>query len=173
MVKGFYDDLAKAKKAEAIVLDVLRHCTDDYEFNDVSNDEAYWHIGDIEIDDGICEYYLDVKDDGCISRTGNLLAEHRVWYKNGGWQEGFMQNSNYDYVGYLSQPDHMLYILDFDLWKQHYKKRFKRHLYIPHGGEQTTDGYLMPLDTARKLGIIIAEIEYAEENGHFIPKIIK
>ena len=39
MMAEFYRDLAKAKKGEAIVLDVLRHTTKDYVFNDVSDDE--------------------------------------------------------------------------------------------------------------------------------------
>ena len=171
MVKGFYEDLAKAKKAEAIVLNIMQNATTEYEFTDVSDDKEYWHIGDIQIYDDMmgCNYYLDVKDDGCVSYTGNILAEHRVWYKDSGWEQGFMQNAQYDYVGYLSQPDNKLYILDFNKWKQNYKKYFKKHIQIPHGGNQTTDAYLMSLKDAKKLGIVIAEIEYEERTGWYFP----
>lgn len=176
MVRGFYNDRQKAKNGEHIVLEVLRNATKDYEFDDVSDDAAYFHKGDIVIHDSIwsCDYYIDVKDDGCISSTGNLLAEHRVWYKDSGWKEGFMQNSDYDYVAYLSQPDKKIYILDFPLWKKYYKKYFKKHIFIPHEGEQTTDGFLMPLWQARELGVVIAEINYYynKENGYF-PESIK
>lgn len=164
MVKGFYEDLAHAKKAEGIVLDILRNCTDEYDFVDVSNDEYYWHKGDIIIDDNI---FLDVKDDGVIHRTGNLLAEHRVKYGST-WAEGFMQNAEYDFVGYLSQPDNILYILDFNLWKKYYLKRSQKHIFIPHVG-QTTDAYLMSLKRAKELGIVLFTIKYAEEDGHYMP----
>lgn len=162
MVKGFYDDLKAAKKGESIVLNVLKSITTDYEFDDVSNDKTYWHIGDISVYDNAwdCHYYIDVKDDSCISYTGNILAEHRVWYKDSGWEKGFMQTACYDYVAYLSQADKKIYILDFPLWKKHYQNVFKKHKYIPHGGEQTTDAYLMSLNKAKELGIVLYEIDY-------------
>jgi hypothetical protein len=126
MVKGFYEDLKKAKKGEQIVLEVLRNANTEYDFDDVSNDKEYWHRGDIECwdDTWLCSYYIDVKDDGCVSSTGNILAEHRVWYKGSGWKEGFMQSATYDYVAYLSQPDNKIYLLDFEAWKKQYKKVF-------------------------------------------------
>ncbi len=176
MVNGFYEDLAAARKAEQLVLEVLRNTkTDEYEFNDVSEDPEFFHRGDIEIWDDTWGYhlYMDVKDDGCVSSTGNILAEHRVWYSGDGWKKGFMQNSTYDYVAYVSQPDNKIYILDFDLWRKYYKTNYKRHIEIPHykNGRktQTTDAYLMPLDTARKLGIMVAEIEYKKEDGKHMP----
>lgn len=178
MVKNFYEDLSKAKKGEAIVLNVLINASnsDDYKYNDVSKEREYFHKGDIECYDAnwLCNYYIDVKDDSCVSRTGNILAEHRVWYKNGGWQKGFMQSASYDYVAYLSQPDNTIYMLDFEAWKKNYKSTFKKHLYIPHEGEQTTDGYLMALKDARKLGIVIAEIkyDYDEEKGYYPVEIV-
>ena len=161
----------KAKKGEAIVLDVLRNAgAENYEFTDVSNDEMYWHRGDIECydDDWLCSYYIDVKDDGCVSKTGNILAEHRVWYQDSGWKDGFMQSATYDYVAYLSQPDNKIYMLDFEAWKKYYKKVFKKHINIPHGGEQTTDAYLMPLKDAKRLGVVVAEIDYKfGDNGYY------
>ena len=167
MVKKFYEDLANAKKAEGIVLDILRNCSDEYSFVNVSDDKYYWHKGDIVINDGLDDYYLDVKDDGCIYRTKNILAEHRVKYGST-WCDGFMQNSQYDYVGYLSQPDNMLYILDFALWKKYYLSKSQKHLYIPHS-DQTTDAYLMSLKRAKELGIVLFTIEYKEDDGHYVP----
>ena len=180
MVKGFYEDLAAARQAEQLVLKVLQNTnTEEYDFNDVSEDPEFFHRGDIEIWDDTWGYhlYMDVKDDGCVSSTGNILAEHRVWYAGSGWAKGFMQNSTYDYIAYLSQPDKKIYILDFDLWRKYYKTNYKRHIEIPHyyNGRktQTTDAYLMPLETARKLGIMIAEIDYKEDNGDYFPVCIK
>ncbi|MBQ8413501.1 MAG: hypothetical protein IJX12_07865 [Lachnospiraceae bacterium] len=181
MVENFYEDLAAAKKAEAIVLEVLRNTgTKDYEFDDVSDDPEFFHRGDIEVWDDTWGYhlYVDVKDDGCVSSTGNILAEHRVWYADSGYQKGFMQNSSYDYVAYVSQPDNKIYMLDFNLWRKYYKTNFKRHIEIPHykygRKTQATDAYLMPLKTAKELCIMVAEIDYKKEsNGKHIPVKIK
>lgn len=181
MVENFYKDLAAAKKAEKLVLEVLRNVgSEDYKFTDVSDDPEYYHRGDIEIWDNVWGYnlYMDVKDDGCVSNTGNILAEHRVWYSDSGWQKGFMQNSTYDYIAYVSQPDKKIYILNFNLWRKHYTTTFKRHINIPHykNGRKTqiTDAYLMSLKTARALGIMVAEIDYKKDsNGEHIPVNIK
>jgi hypothetical protein len=179
MVENFYEDLAAARKAEQLVLEVLRNTnTEDYIFNDVSEDPEYFHRGDIEIWDDFFGYhiYMDVKDDGCISKTGNILAEHRVWYADAGWQQGFMQNSTYDYIAYVSQQDNKIYILNFHQWKRFYKTNYKRHIEIPHYKNdkktQTTDAYLMSLETARKLHIVEAEIDYKKKNGKYVPKRI-
>ena len=74
MVKGFYDDLKAAKKGESIVLNVLKSITTDYEFDDVSNDKTYWHIGDISVYDNAwdCHYYIDVKDTDRIFYEGDM-----------------------------------------------------------------------------------------------------
>lgn len=177
MVKGFYSDLAKAKKGEDIVRQVLQGCQDKYSITDVSEIKEMWHRGDIEIHDveENISYYLDVKDDSRIAQTGNLLAEHRVYYvKDNKWTEGFMQRATYDYVGYLSQQNKIIYILDFKLWQKYYLSKSEKHIHIPHG-YQTTDGYLMSLDKARKLGIVIAEIKYdTEDDVTFYPiEVIK
>lgn len=181
MVDNFYEDLEAARKAEKLVLDIFRNSgTEDYKFNDVSADPEYYHRGDIEVWDECWQYniYVDVKDDGCVANTGNILAEHRVWYSNSGWKKGFMQNSSYDYVAYLSQQDHKIYILHFDLWRKYYKTQYKKHINIPHykNGRniQTTDAYLMPLYKARELGIIVAEIDYKrDDKGNYVPVDIK
>lgn len=175
MANKFQKDLAKAKIGENIVFQVLQGCTDKYEIVNVSNEKDYWHKGDFilnDVDEGV-SYFLDVKDDSRIYDTHNLLAEHKVWYKNGGLKDGFMF-SGYDYVAYLSQQDKIIYMLDFKLWQRYYLSKSDRHLNIGHG-YQSTDAYLMSLDKARKLGIVIAEIEYDcfEDDNIYFPVEVK
>lgn len=166
MFTDFLRDLQKAQTGENIVCDVLSKLLgeDDYTINNVALDEQFYYKGDIAVTDSWGDtVYIDVKDDSCICNTGNILAEHRVWIRGKGWVDGFMQKAQYDYVAYLSQPDKKIYILDFALWKKYYKTVFVRHLFIDHNGEQTTDGFLMRLDSARDLGIVVMEIGYDEE----------
>lgn len=163
MFKDFLSDLKKAQVGENIVCNVLSQLLgeDDYTISNVALDKQLYDKGDISVTDSWGDtVYIDVKDDSCICDTGNILAEHRVWFKGKGWLDGFMQKAQYNYVAYLSRADQKIYMLDFSLWKKYYKKVFKRHLYIDHNGEQTTDGYLMSLNKARELGIVIAEIIY-------------
>ena len=172
MVKGFYDDLAKAKRAEQITLEVLETATLDYDFTDVSTEEEYYHKGDIEVYDldWDCHYYIDVKDDGVIYKTGNFLAEDQIYYKESGeLRDGFMRNSTYDYVAYVSQPEQKIYMLDFTAWQKYYKQGFFKR--IPHE-DQNTHGYLMPKWKAREYGILLAEIDYRKTDSGYIPSNI-
>ena len=164
---GFTTDRKKARKAELLVLNVFNSIKCDYVFEDVADQEEYYYKGDIitfdnDWDQEIC---IDVKDDSCIDRTCNFLAEHRVKYPKSGWQTGFMQHAEYDYVAYLSQQRQTIYMLDFAAWQKYYKTNYKKRLMIPHYNdygywEQTTDGYLMPIYMAKELGIIVATIKY-------------
>lgn len=81
MVKGFFDDLAAAKEAEKIVLDIFSSLTSTYDFQDVSNNRAFYHKGDIVARSAEGkEVFIEVKQDGCIARTGNVLCEEKVFY---------------------------------------------------------------------------------------------
>lgn len=113
MFTDFLRDLQKAQTGENIVCDVLSKLLgeDDYTINNVALDEQFYYKGDIAVTDSWGDtVYIDVKDDGCICNTGNILAEHRVWIRGKGWVDGFMQKAQYDYVAYLSQPDMKIYI---------------------------------------------------------------
>lgn len=71
MVTNFYRDLEKAKKAEAIVKEILSSLTSNYNFIDVSNVPKYYHKGDIVAVDKESgkQIFIEVKDDSRIADT--------------------------------------------------------------------------------------------------------
>lgn len=173
MVKDFYKDANKAKKAERIVREVLAGLTSEYKFYDVSEDIIYWHIGDIDAMNLKTKQhvYIDVKDDGCTAYTGNVLAEDYVLYHECNKKsEGFMRKAKYDFVAYVSQPENKIYMFDFLRWKEVYQKgRFKK---IQHE-DQTTYAYIMSLNDVRKYGVMIAEIDYEFTGTSYVPVEVK
>lgn len=157
MVNNFKRDNIKGKKGEAIALKVLRNLTNDYTFDDVSDDQAFWHIGDIDVYDEWwnMHYFIDVKTDDCIYKTGNILCEERVYYLDGA-KKGFMY-SNYDYLAIVSRPNNCIYIINFEVLKKYYKQgRYMRMAYE----DQSSDTYLYPLSKAWKVGAVEAVIKY-------------
>ena len=167
MVSNFFKDLEKAKIGEAIVLNVLQHATDDYEFTDVSDKRECYYKGDIEVYDKWwnAHYFIDVKMDGCIGRTGNILCEEKVYFYDSGYRSGNMLSS-YDYLAIISVDTQNIYIIDFNKLKKHYRigKRYSKD-----HGEQITYGYLFSLDKAWKLGMIEAVIKYEEREDGYYP----
>ncbi len=164
------EDLKKAKPAEWIVRCVLASASLDladwktdwniYYFDDKSDEKKYWHIGDIECTDSLLDetFYIDVKDDGMISKTGNIFAEdNKIFKSNGKKEKGFMRNSEYDYVAVISQPDNKIYMLDFKEWKKYYRQGKYVTSYL---SDATCYGFVMPIWKAKRLGIIKYEIDY-------------
>lgn len=173
MVKGFYEDLKKAKKGEAIVLNVLKHTTEDYIFCDVSDKPEYYYKGDIKALDnswGLEEYYLDVKMDSRIAETLNILCEGKVYYKESGtYGKGNMQ-SDYDYLAIISVEAQRIFIIDFAKLKKHYKEGKP---YSKDHGEQITYGTLFPMSKAWKYNMVEAVIDYEKRNGKYVPTKIE
>lgn len=168
MVSNFYSDMAKAKKGEQIVLNVLQHTTDEYVFDDVSNLVDYRYRGDIRALDecwGLDEYCLDVKMDSCIGRTGNILCEEKVYFYDAGWAKGNMQ-SDYDALAIISVDTQKIYIIDFPKLKKHYKEGYT---YYKDHGEQITYGYLFPLSKAWKYDMVKAIITYEKRKDGYYP----
>lgn len=168
MVSNFKSDLAKAKNGEAIVLDVLRHTTDNYEFNDVSDDKAYYYKGDIAAHDNSwnMDYYLDVKMDSCIARTCNILCEEKVYYKYDNYYGKGNMQSDYDYLAIISVEAQRIYIIDFAELKKHYKEG---RYYVKDHGEQITYGTLFPLSKAWKYNMVEAVISYEKRDSGYYP----
>ena len=168
MLNKFYEDLAKAKKGEAIVLEVLRNVATDYDFNDVSDDARFYYRGDIEVYDQNWDahYYMDVKMDGCIGRTHNILCEEKVWMKEGSYYSKGNMQSDYDYLAILSVDTQRIFIIDFNKLKQHYKEG--KNYYKDHG-DQITYGRLFPLNKAWKYNMVKAVIAYEQRNGKYMP----
>lgn len=164
-ISNFNEDVKIAHEDEQFVTKLLQLNTLDYSFSWVGEEEEHYHDGDIEISDGTNTWYADVKTDDTCYRTGNILAEHRVKWRSTGWTDGFMQKCNYDYVFYLSKTDHKIYIIDFAKWQNVYMRKYKKHIIIPHNDKngcwlQSTDAYLINIDKAKELDIILATLSY-------------
>ena len=161
MVSNFYSDLKQAKVGEGIVLDVLQNCCGRYEFTDVSDDRRYFYKGDIDAYDARNDkhYFLDVKMDSRIAETGNILCEEEVYFENTGEYTPGNMSSDYDYLAIISTKARKIYIIDFELLKEHYREGRN---YVKNHGEQTTYGTLFPLKKAQHYGMIEAVIDYED-----------
>lgn len=168
MVGNFYKDLANAKVGEGIVLEVLRNCTEKYEFEDVSNDKAYWHKGDIDAYNTTDNkhYFIDVKMDSKIGITHNILCEEEVYYAAEGVYSPGNMACDYDYLAIISVQCKCIYIIDFKLLKKHFKEGYD---YTKNHGDQTTYGTLFPLFMARDYGMLEAIINYEEDGDTYKP----
>lgn len=159
MIKEFWSDLSKAKYSEQLVREVLSSLTDEYEFQDVSNQREYFYKGDIRAVSKTngSFFMLEVKDDSRIAETRNVLCEEEVYYKESNYfGKGNMQ-SDYDIYCVVSQAEQKIYIIDFSILKKIYKQgEFK---IIKHFA-QDTYCYLLPLGVIKKNGGLIKVIEY-------------
>ena len=158
MIRDFWNDLNNAKYAEKLVRETFSQLTDKYTFEDVADIKEYRYRGDIRATaaDGR-QIYIEVKDDGRIADTGNVLCEEENFYKDGGYfGKGNMQ-SNYDIYCVVSQSERNIYVIDFPTLQANYKKgQFK----IIHHYDQDTYCYLLPIGTVKRLGGLIAEVSY-------------
>ncbi len=159
MLKNFYKDLAAAKPAEQLVLKTLSSLATDYYFYDVSDIKEYRYRGDIRVINKITnrEYFLEVKNDSRIADTGNVLCEYQNYIKDGDYFIKGNMFSDYDFYCIVSQQQRKIYIIDFSILKANYTKG--EHKVIYHY-DQDTYCYLLPLLVVKRLGGLIAEIDY-------------
>ena len=169
MASNFKRDLAKARKAEHIVCEVLNSATIDYSFEEVGDQEAYFYKGDIMATDfynNVC--FIDVKSDSRIAETGNVLCEYKVYsYNQDKWLKGDMQK-DYDYLAVVAQQTHTIYVIDFDVLKKNYKqgKHYAKDHYDDWGNlAQKTVGTLCSLKQIERWGGLLYTLEYRENNG--------
>lgn len=158
MVKGFYEDLAQAREAEQLVLDVFSNLSKDYKFENVGAERKYFYKGDIKATaaDGR-EIFIEVKDDSVIHRTKNILCEEEVYYKyNGVFDKGNMQ-SDYDIYVVVSKQERMMYVIDFEILKKIYEMGEYKVIEHPNS---TTYCYLLPVYVAKRQGAVIKTINY-------------
>lgn len=161
MLSDFFKDMNSAKAGERIVKEALIQLKPDYVFKDVSNDRYYYHKGDIRaIDKNGKETLIEVKQDSRIAETGNVLCEDMVYFNDSGYKSGNM-HSDYEIYCVVSQTDTKIYVIDFSILKQIYKKG--RYKIIPHT-EQTTYCYLLPLTQIQECGGLLGTINYSEMN---------
>lgn len=154
----FQKDLFEAHKAEQIVLDILSSLAPGYTFEDVSNDSKYYHKGDIKaVDSNGKEIMIEVKDDSCIYKTGNILCEEENYYFEADYYKRGNFYSDYEIYCVVSQQARKIYLFDFSILKQIYKKGEYRE--IRHY-ENICCCYLLPLGWAKKYNALIKEIDY-------------
>lgn len=154
----FWRDLNAARKTEQKALEIFQGLSADYRFIDVSDNELYYHKGDIKAiaADGT-EYMLEIKGDSRIHETGNVLCEEcNYWYDTGETTQGNMY-SDYQYYCVLSEAARKLVIIDFKVLQANYKKY--RYIQHRHADNESTY-YLMPLKDINRLGGIIKVIDY-------------
>lgn len=158
MVGNFYQDLAKARGAEKLVRETFAALTNDYTFEDVSNEREYFYRGDIKAiaADGK-EIFIEVKDDSRIQETHNVLCETAVYYyERGEYGKGNM-SANYDIYCVVSRAEQKIYVFDFPTLKANYGRGRRREIEHP---EQRTICYLVSLDILKDCGALIAVIDY-------------
>ena len=159
MVDNFYTDLEKGKRGERIAREAFASHSSDYDFIDVSNQSEYYYKGDIKAVDKKSgqEYYIEVKNDSCISYTGNVLCEEEVYYKEKGYSKPGNMYCDSDIYAVVSEPERKIYVMDFKILKANYLKGKYRYIDWP---QQATVAYLLPITTVRELGGGICIIQY-------------
>lgn len=158
MLANFKADLAKGHKAEQIVKDVFTSLTDKYEFTDVSNIPQFYNKGDLlaTAADGR-QIMIEVKNDEVIYKTGNVLCEEEVYYKDADYfKDGYMY-SDYEIYCVVSEPERKIYIIDFKILKSIYSKGENK---IINHYAQYSDVYLVPIGFIKQNGGLIDVVEY-------------
>ena len=150
-----------ARAAEELAIKVLSKALKDTTFESLHDDEGKFHYGDVLAKKGNKEKYIDIKDDGRISETGNVFCEsHKYFYDNPNKKhDGFMNNSLYDYLAVLDQVRGKLYLLDFKKLKNIYKNY---RLVKSDLSDCTSFGNLVPLYVCRNKGILKFEITFTD-----------
>lgn len=157
MIDNFFTDLNAARGAEELVRKTFSSLSSDYSFIDVSGDRSCWHKGDILAVDKQCrQIFIEVKCDGRIAQTRNILCEEAVEYCGRGRVKGNFY-SDYQIYCVVSEAESAIYVIDFAILRAHYKEGKK--VVIPHA-QQTTYAYLLPLTKIKELGGLIAIVDY-------------
>lgn len=155
----FQKDLAHAKYAEQLVREIFEALTVNYAFEDVADEPIYYYQGDIKATclEDCREILIEVKDDSRIHETGNVLCEDEVYYKDSDFYAPGNMSNNSDIYVVVSQESHKIYVIDFKILRQNYKRGEYR--VIEHFS-QTTYCYLCSLAAIKSWGALIDVIEY-------------
>lgn len=156
MVKGFYDDLKKARKSEALVKHILEKVAPENTYT--LTGDWFQNYGDIEVITPEGEiHYVEVKDDSCIAKTRNILCEEEVYYGDSGKTLPGNMYSNYEIYCVLSRAERKLYVIDFSVLRANYKRGYYKEIPHPH---QTTYAYMVELCKIKQWGGLIATLTY-------------
>lgn len=161
MLDNFYSDLAIGKQGEEIVKNALAALTTDFTFEDVSNNRSFFYCGDIKAIDKNSgkEYFIEVKNDSRIADTGNILCEDEVYYKNCDYYGKGNMQSDSDIFAIVSQAENKIYLIDFKILQANY--RLGEYKAIEHK-QQITYCYLLPIGTIKRLGGLLAIVNYRD-----------
>ena len=159
MLTNFAIDLEKGHRAEQQVLNVFSSLSLDYDFIDVSALKELFYCGDIKAVNRTTgkEVYIEVKNDSRIAETGNVLCEEEVYYKRSDYYGKGNMSSNCDIYVVVSEADSRIYVIDFKVLKDIYKK-LGTYKEIEHK-EQTTYCYLLEIGRVKQFNGLIAVID--------------
>lgn len=155
----FQSDLQKGKRAERLVKEVFSSFAPRYDFIDVSDDSSYYDIGDIL---AICKedgsiISIEVKNDEKIHKSYNILCEEEIFDKRvDEFVKGNMSSTG-DIYCVVSEPARRIYVFDFAVLRQIYKKG---EFTVLHHATQDTYCYLLPTGIAKRYNALIKDIEY-------------
>lgn len=159
--EDFQHNVRVSLEAENIAKELLEQLTWET-FVSVRDDPKFFHVGDLLDSHG---KGYDIKDDGVINRTGNVFCETKKHWKNTGTiTDGWMLNSEYDYLCVLDRVKNHIYLLDFEALKRVYTSQGRRILKV-NMGDNYTDGYIISVDKCRDLGVLVDESAYTCNNG--------
>lgn len=162
MLTNFAIDYKKGRRAEELVLDVFSSLSLDYDFEDVSAFRELYYCGDIKAVNRTTgkEVFIEVKNDGRIADTGNVLCETGVYFKKYGYYGRGNMSSNCDILVVVSEQASRIYVMDFKVVKEIYRK-FGLYKEIEHK-EQITECYLLELGRIKQFKGLIATIDYKD-----------
>lgn len=161
-------EVKKNRIAEVILMQVLESIFDDKALvEDVADNPDCYHLGDVRVTNKTGNsFYFDAKNDGIISKTGNVFCEsHKYFFKNMQKKyDGFMEDGNYDYLSVVDRVSKKIYILDFKVLKKIYPnyRRIQTTL-----SDCYSYGTVIPLDECKKKGALLHTINYEEEKGSY------
>lgn len=168
---GTFSDLTTARAAENMVAEILQKCLPNYNFYNVGDNPRFYYTGDllcVDKNNNNNYFLLEVKDDGTIGRTKNVLIEYHVWsYTKNQWLKANIE-SNYCWYCVLSRDTKTIYIMRWDILKQHYMEgRDMQKVHYNAFGEKVQKTYakLLPLDKIREFGGLYWEVSFDEYNN--------
>ena len=159
MVDNFYRDLAFGKEAEEIVRVVFSALDDRRIYEDVSDCKEYYHKGDIRVVDKESGEvrFIEVKNDSVIHKTGNVLCEEEVYYKQHSYLANGNMFSDYDIYAVVCKEQRKIYVIDFEVLKKNYRKGAYKEIEHP---QQITYCFLLNIDDINRFGGLIAVVNY-------------
>lgn len=158
MLDNFERDLAIGKKAEDIVREVFSSLDPERTYENVGAERALFYKGDIRVTDKEGNVrYIEVKNDSVIHKTGNVLCEEEVYYKQHDYYAKGNMQSDYDIYAVVSEQQRKIYVINFECLQQNYRKGSYKEIVHP---QQITYCFLLSIDDIDRLGGLISVVSY-------------